>query len=165
MLTSRQARQVEKLQKMINRDKLCDALRSGKFTQGIDFMLVQTITGAYEYCCLGVACEISGMGNWSVLAATKNLYGTSVQQYEASQVKLPENVRDFYGFRTVSGVFWGSEWSRMVKHGIISDAASSIGDAIEQNSQFASLTELNDLGVDFNTIANVIEFEPKGLIE
>ena len=37
-----------------------EALRSGLYDQG--FEALRTSTG--EYCCLGVACDISGLGEW-----------------------------------------------------------------------------------------------------
>jgi hypothetical protein len=44
--------------------KWVDALRSGEYQQGKNYLL--SPDGKQRYCCLGVACEISGVGSWQV---------------------------------------------------------------------------------------------------
>ena len=49
----------------INLTKLCNALESGKYPQGQGALLKND-----SFCCLGLACEISNLGWWSLLNAT-----------------------------------------------------------------------------------------------
>ena len=76
----------EEEQKEHVRDLIC-ALRSGDYEQG--FSALRNEKG---FCCLGVACEISGLGEW------KDYYF-----YLESQEIMPKEVMDYYGFRTGYG--------------------------------------------------------------
>jgi hypothetical protein len=66
-----------------------EALRSGKYRQGQGQL--KTSTG--EYCCLGVACEVSGLGTWS-----------DSREYAVgswgSRSTLPLPVMEWYGFES-----------------------------------------------------------------
>ena len=44
-----------------NREKWLEALRSGKYKQALSTLK----NNEAAYCCLGIACEISGLGEWS----------------------------------------------------------------------------------------------------
>lgn len=64
-----------------------EALRSGRFQQGRERL--KTINN--EFCCLGVACEISGLGAWT----EGGLY--AVGEIDRSATILPTAVRDWLG--------------------------------------------------------------------
>lgn len=71
---------------------LVDALKSGKFEQ-INYRLHDS----EGYCCLGVACEISGLGEFGPQP------GTSALAYFGEDRVLPNSVMDFYGFKSKNG--------------------------------------------------------------
>lgn len=79
------------------------------------------------YCCLGVACEISDIDKWKI-----DRHGSSHvwQVYDGSFQRLPDSVMEWLGLHTNNGSIF------------------------EINKSLASL---NDEGVDFGSIANVIE--------
>jgi hypothetical protein len=118
-----------------NTQKLVDALRSGKYKQGHG-----RLREGDEYCCLGVACDISGLGAWeSERYANREdayLYRVSQSDYDASV--LPNTVREWLGWTSAIGEF---------------AAADEYADEYEDNA----LTELNDGGMSFDKIADQIE--------
>lgn len=105
------------------------ALRSGKYQQGRDYLCKDN-----RYCCLGVACEVLGIG--------KIIDGMGVATYLGDEPNdkdsgwLPRNAKEALGLRTYNG---------------------TLGDGA------TSLTLLNDNGATFNEIADIIESEPEGL--
>ena len=119
-----------KQERQQHRNDWVKALRSGEYNQ-IQGRLKRNDEG---FCCLGVACEISGVGQW--LGA-----GYDTQNDFRSNV-LPGIVVDFYGLRENGGKYNDES----VEGGI--------------NSLYA----LNDGGKNFEEIATVIEEEPEGLL-
>ena len=107
-----------------HREELVKALRSGEYQQAHKKLRV-----ADSFCCLGVACDISGLGKWN----SRNLY-------LETRDTLPKRVMDYYGFVDNVGGF--TDFTRQT-----------------------SLMEINDNGISFNRIADVIEFEPLGMFE
>lgn len=105
-----------------NAKKWLVALRSGEYKQGRFDLRV----GSNKFCCLGVLCDISGLGEW-----VKNAYlgctGT-----------LPTEVCNWAGLIASSPGFHGEgecdAWHRKTR-----------------------LTALNDEGMGFDEIADVIE--------
>ena len=72
-----------------NRAELVKALRSGEYQQTRNQLRKDD-----SFCCLGVACDISGLGNWS-----ESVYGkTKVFIYAENSGVMPSFVMDFYGF-------------------------------------------------------------------
>lgn len=63
------------------------ALRSGEYNQS--FRALRGITG---YCCLGVACEISGLSKWE-----------AGKFYLGEESELPNQVRLYYGLKGRDG--------------------------------------------------------------
>lgn len=55
-----------------NNRKWIKALRSGRYKQG-----VKRLRGDDKFCCLGVACDISGLGSWIGLDNTTLKYRIS----------------------------------------------------------------------------------------
>ena len=114
-----------------------EALRSGKYAQ---------VTGALKsmrgagMCCLGVACDISGLGGWETDAFSSEPGYLTETSYE--KMKLPLEVQEWLGLAT----FWGT----------FDDPTATSGTE--------ELYQLNDSGTTFAEIADIIESEPDGLI-
>ena len=79
-----------------NRAALVEALRSGKYKQGKE----QLRPSEDEYCCLGVACDISGLGNWNANLSERRYIIEAVQW---STFTLPPLVQDWLGFDSALG--------------------------------------------------------------
>ena len=98
--------------------------------------------GNNTYCCLGVACDISQIGEWAVFVgewAVFNRY--QVSDLDKSETTMPDAVRRFYGFTT------------------------GAGDYIDKRGVSQSLMNDNDAGHTFDQIADIIEAEPLGLFD
>ena len=117
--------------------KLVAALRSGKYTQ-TDGQLRKSDTN--QYCCLGVACDISGLGQWDDKDADVFVTTEDDDRY-TSEAVLPPKVLKALGWSSDSGIL-------TVKG---------------RDSLPPTLTELNDeYGVTFAQIADLIA---AGLVE
>lgn len=81
-----------------NAQKWVAALRSGEYKQGRCALRLLDDS----YCCLGVACDISGLGEWEH-DYDHRIY--RVGEHEAQDSLLPETVRRWLGLRTASGRF------------------------------------------------------------
>ncbi len=44
-----------------------EALRSGRYKQGREYLRTELSDGSYSYCCLGVLCDIREVGLWNSL--------------------------------------------------------------------------------------------------
>ena len=122
-----------------NAKKWVEALRSGKFKQGKNFL--HSIEGD-TFCCLGVACELAvkeGIIPEPILKDTGTyVYG---DENDSSNGFLPRAVKNWLGLGDVSG-------------------------RLKMETGNTSLTNLNDSGTyDFNAIADIIEGRPEGLFE
>lgn len=118
-----------------NVEKWLEALRSGKFRQGTRMLRSRE---ADEYCCLGVACEISGLGKWENYHNLADTYVVSAN--DSATGVLPDAVRRWLGLKAEDGRFTDSE-----------------------TGYPRWLVSLNDSGVPFSDIADLIESEPEGL--
>ena len=117
-----------------HRAMLVIALRSGDYEQGRN-----TLRDGDRYCCLGVACDISGLGEWASDAEGKYTY---TAREESESGLLPIAVKVWLGFDTISGVHFNN---------------------IFQEEK--SLSELNDEeGFSFDDIADIIESEAIDLL-
>jgi hypothetical protein len=72
-----------------NAKKWLNALRSGKYKQGR-----ARLKSADEFCCLGVACDISGLGKWDK------------DKYLGKEAFLPIQVMNWLGLSTMQGVYY-----------------------------------------------------------
>ena len=127
---------MEEIDYKARRAKLVEALRSGKYKQEKGALHRDEL----GYCCLGVACEISGLGTWVGANVTDQ---SRVMSYKIDGALtgysvLPELVREYYGFSSDNGTFLNKD---------VEDALSA----------------LNDMGVRFDAIADIIESEPEWL--
>jgi hypothetical protein len=75
-----------------NAQKWVDALRSGKYQQAQGHL-----RNGDSFCCLGVACDISGIGTWTESGYSINHYG--------SYKLLPKEVRNWLGLKDISGSY------------------------------------------------------------
>lgn len=116
--------------------KLVDALRSGKYVQAQN-RLKEVGIDYNKYCCLGVACDISGIGHWDTL----DYY---VVGYESNEFYLPDDVQVNLGWSTNRGQL--SFYCKPNDRGKI----------------LFNIADLNDSGFTFDQIADVIE---AGLVE
>lgn len=76
-------------------DKWVVALRSGEYKQGMGLL-----KKADKFCCLGVLCDISGLGNW------RDYRGR--ESYLHRRVALPKKVMKWSGIKNAYGKFTDS---------------------------------------------------------
>ena len=76
-----------------HRAELIKALRSGKYAQARG-----CLREGKSFCCLGVACDISGINEWM------NDYENFYRYFDSIDI-LPEKVRSYYGFVSADGGF------------------------------------------------------------
>lgn len=113
--------------------ELVKALRSGKYKQGVG-----NLRSNGKYCCLGVACEISGLSKFK-----STPIGVDADSYLQCRGALPEEVRDYYDFRNHCGEY-NPTLAKQVK-------------SFDPNITTGALTTLNDSGATFEQIADFIE--------
>lgn len=130
------------------RAELVAALRSGEFQQGRNRLRSGETND--QFCCLGVACELSGVVSWVFDPALDPKPDTVL----ARGYHMPQSVADYYGFASVNGMFQlGKKTPHLDKFAI-----ESLGSGI------TSLVTLNDeRELTFSQIADVIESNPKDL--
>lgn len=110
-----------------------EALRSGKYEQGTDDLRLDG--GAM--CCLGVACEISGLGHWD----NGGRYVTETDRH-TGELNPDSDMTDWLGLASGAGSFG----------------------QFDEHDRRESLAHLNDTGKSFSEIADIIESEPEGLL-
>jgi hypothetical protein len=103
-------------------DELIAALRSGKYQQ-----TKSQLRHGNAFCCLGVACEISKLGEW-----IGQRYST---HDNISTFILPKSVQDYFGFSNRTGL--------LLSDSLIDDDPA--------------LSTMNDHGHSFTEIADFIE--------
>lgn len=115
---------------------LIAALRSGKYDQGWGRLHDETEN---EFCCLGVACDISGLGEWEIGDVVYNAV------YLGEEATLPKEVIDYFGFRNRNGAI-----------------AQDAGTGVSRLDHFRSLAQANDSGrITFEMIADAMEQYPE----
>ncbi len=102
------------------------ALRSGKYKQGWTRLHREE-----EFCCLGVACEISGLGRWMA-----DDDGSDIIWYLGYTSVLPPVVQHWLGVPNELGLQLQT-----------------------RQAHFVGLECLNDEGMTFSQIADLIEYE------
>ena len=123
-----------------HRKKWIDALTSN-FYQQTRWQLTNDDRTAF--CCLGVACEISGLGVWGQTYGGSILYYT-LKNKDCHINGLPTEVQEYYGLADRHGKFF-----RRTK---------------ENKRKGYSLGNLCGNGATFGEIADIIESEPEGLL-
>jgi len=120
--------------KKARRRHLVEALRSGEFQQG-NGQLERTASDATpKHCCLGVACRVA-MRDGLDLEVDESRLNT---RFDEQQYYAPSSIVEWYGFRSNHG-------------GRVGCGAAT------------DLAHLNDSGLSFAEIADVIEAELAGL--
>jgi len=112
--------------------KLVEALRSGRWEQADG-----QLRFGDKYCCLGVACAISGVGSFGPgLSVDRDTFVTTDMQdrRETASAILPERVKKLLG------------WS----------ADTGLVTIRDRSGRKPALTELNDEGFTFPQIADII---------
>lgn len=143
------------------RKKWIEALRSGKYEQGKDRLRVGN-----RFCCLGVAVDLFDSKKWyhSDLCYTGYI----------EALALPEIVRKAYGLTDHLGSFEFNSLPKTIQEKIEKTGREALAkrlaalpgnkyDLYAQRPNLDSLVNMNDDGVPFDIIADVIEAEPKGL--
>lgn len=111
-----------------------EALRSGKYEQGIHYLKLDA-NGTSQYCCLGVLCEIAGK---KLVPGGKEEHGATGDEVQVYGVRV----------KTESGLY--STATQI--------PASKTLEQLGLNSNVAtSLAEINDDGTNFEEIAKYIE--------
>lgn len=111
---------------------LLAALRSIEYKQG-----THSLRNEIGYCCLGVACEISQLGDWHYDAAEFAYMVAGNSSIE--RLHLPREVKQFFGFHASDGFIQGEPATRA------------------DDGPISSLAGLNDSGWSFAAIADFIE--------
>ena len=121
-----------KRQQAAHRKKWVKALRSGKYKQA-----EAVLRDDVGFCCLGVACDISQIGEW----CNDGYKAGDDRDYSF----LPIDVRDWLGLNSCSGAYFDSRGK-----------STSLIDKNDGNGKRR---------LSFKQIANIIEREPEGLIQ
>lgn len=104
------------------------ALRSGKYRQH-----KQKLNTPDGYCCLGVLCDISGLGNW-LDRVFDSVYVVDNDNHHQA-VYPPQEVIDWAGMGSLDGSFRLNN----------------------EDYNYSDLANLNDRGMTFAEIANIID--------
>lgn len=118
--------------------KLADALESGKYVQGEGVLRSESD----KFCCLGVACDISGLGQWSPSfsdTAYHYIIEKAEDKRELGRSLLSESMCEWLG-TTDGGAF-------------------RKGGNDNDNTPYETLTSLNDNGTTFAEIAAILRAE------
>lgn len=127
-----------------NRAKLVEALRSGEYKQTSGALCHERSDGGFEYCCLGVACKISELGEFDYEGDDVNTpFRVKGVPHRVYRTMLPVEVMDWLGFDTGNG--------KLTIQAV---------DALENLTE-DSLAGLNDDGWTFEELAYLIE---KGMV-
>jgi len=106
-----------------------EALRSGKYQQtrgGLRRFKEDT------YCCLGVLCDISKIGEWKHIG-DNTLYDYSISTLPLQQALLPESVMKWAGMNTRAGYVPGEKHKGVVIQNDKGIEFEQIADYIEKN--------------------------------
>lgn len=135
----------------VNRENIqtwVDALRSGEYSQTTGTL---RSSGYYDpksgpaYCCLGVACDVSGLGEWSTEMDHDG-------EYLSNGGFLPSLVVNHFGLDEIDG--WDPPVPLEVARRFAPEATKR---ATESWCGVISLSTLNDNGATFLQIADIIE--------
>lgn len=133
------------------RAKLVEALRGDRYEQG-KYMLR---SGEDNFCCLGVACDLIDSNKWGEPLNEEYTYDN------ISSSEMSEYVRNKYGFSTDNGNFAWSTVPDKLRQTLFDKHPH-----IENNNcAVSSLMMLNDHGVSFDMIADIIENTPGLFVE
>ena len=84
-----------------HRQEWVTALRSGSYEQGTGSLKQENKQGD-TFCCLGVACDISGLYDWNGI------------WYDGKEGELPESVMQYYGMNRADGCYAKPEKGKVI---------------------------------------------------
>lgn len=116
--------------------KLVAALRSGKYTQ-----TKGRLRDNKGYCCLGVACDVLGKGEW-IKDNYNNRYTYHSSPDDCSHAILPNEIQNMLD--------WAADNGRVQK-------VYKKGNPVDGSDYLTCLAEFNDAGMTFEEIADIIE--------
>lgn len=122
------------------------ALRSGQYRQGENLLRqsdwLEELPDAW--CCLGVACDVSGLGHWAPQGPSPRGYAYVVDDDDHSQTDLPHAVREWLGLDDGAGT--------------LTDHCQPAWAGSDPHHPPLSLASINDDGAfNFDQIAGIIE--------
>ena len=128
-------------QTQTNRKRLSDALRSGKYKKHKKGVINVNLTNVNKttFCAFGVACDVSGLGEWKDNWFMGTFYTYHIDDRDYTNL-LPDEVKDWLGFSNIFGGF------------------------VDENRNPTSLDSIDWAGATFSEIADLIDSEPVGLI-
>jgi hypothetical protein len=121
-----------------NLGRLIEALEEGLYQQDVGSL--RTDVG---HCCLGVGCDISGLGRWTKPAGDLCYTYEDASGYRAASLLLP-SVMAHFGFPLSAGFVWLRDPS---------DTINKYGDEPPPHGADTSLSDANDRGWTFPQIA------------
>ena len=116
-----------------NQEKWLEALESGRYNQTTGRLARRSNDGSVRYCCLGVACDISGIAKWQ-----RSDDGTL--KYAQQHEELPSSVMKRLGIKDQAGCLLSED----------GDIRS------DKKTGFGCLTAMNDGRWSFKRIAKFI---------
>jgi hypothetical protein len=120
------------------------ALRSGKYQQCKDYLAVAGKDGSTSYCCLGVLCDI----------AIEN--GVEVEKLKAPLGQWPFKYKDSTSCEDTVLPAAVRNWAELVNN--IGTFQGDLTIEVEGEKRIeGSLADLNDNGIDFKNIADIID--------
>jgi hypothetical protein len=129
------------------RSQWLEALRSGDYEQGSKVLRNKSYTGKYEYCCLGVLCEITGIPYDSDASAPLSGLGDGISTKELEtrlkQVGMPD--------------FMMVEWKYNLNLRVKEPRQDLDSFATKKDFVTALATMNDDMGMSFSDIAHYIE--------
>lgn len=129
-----------------NMTRFVKALESGNYAinQG---NLQSIVDGTSRYCCLGVACDVSGLGSWEKIGIQAGYVVESVEFPERFYLPIP--VMEWLGVDDIPNG-WGLRVS--------GDYEGDLNETLDQNTPVPYVTAalLNDYGFSFAEIASVL---------
>ena len=114
-------------------ERWLQALESGNYKRGTG-----VLRNNDKFCCLGVACDVSKVGEWEEPQNTDSVYTYKVMCHPAATGILPRDVQDELNMEHLDGQFVGKK----------------------PNDKFHSLVQMNDWGVPHKKIAEFIRKNP-----
>ena len=140
-------------------EKWLQALESKDFLQGSN-QLHTSEGDRHYYCCLGIACKTTAIHQAEQYSGSNR---HSTYSYNGATAVLPDDVAVVLGLRTTEGSFnLSEEWYDT----LLPDTSQAIDGVRGHHSMgflSTSLTQLNDHGISFATIAAIIRSNPPGL--
>lgn len=131
--------------------KLADALESGKYEQTTDRLCHIKPDGSKAFCCLGVACELSGIrkrtSSIDLTYLSKPVQGSQFVYGNSAIGDLPKSLVKKYAFHNSEGFRRDNEDIKFPN----------------RSASYRSLAHANDCGVTFKEIADYIRVNYKDL--